>query len=247
MRFSRAAYRGPVPNMSPNGMGRPIRGLVLHIIQGSIESADIWFHNAKAQASAHFGNAKDGRFFQWVDTDDKAWAEAAGNGQWISVENEGHAGDSLTPQQIENIAQLYVWLHAEYGVPIQSTDDPNGEGLCWHGAGGAAWGGHTACPGEPIKAQRPAILARVNQIIHPKPPIKPKPGPTADEVAARDGLVQITRAAAYLCVTHKPEIAWYTFADGKMHGHSDRQVPFSVTLFAYQHELDAAHIPHAGA
>jgi len=47
-----------------------------------------------------------------------------------------------------------------YGVPAQITDDPNGYGLGWHGMGGAAWGNHPDCPGEPIKAQRQQILDR---------------------------------------------------------------------------------------
>ncbi len=38
--------------------------------------------------------------------------------------------------------------------------------------GGDAWGGHFNCPGERVKAQRPAIIARVAQLLKgsPTPP-----------------------------------------------------------------------------
>lgn len=169
MRFPKATWRGPVPNEEHGGIVYPIRGLVLHIEQGSESSADNWFHNAGAQASAHFGNPKTGSLQQWVDSDDEAWAEMAGNSRWISVEHEGFSGQTLTASQVENDAQLLAWLHKLYGFPLIPTDNPNGTGLGWHGMGGAAWGGHDLCPGEPIKAQRAEIIARANAILKPPP------------------------------------------------------------------------------
>lgn len=176
MRYPRATFRGPIPNFTPQGMLAPIHGLVLHIEEGSEGSANNWFHNPGAQASAHFGNPKVGPLDQWVDTADEAWAEVAGNRQWISIEHEGVAPCSLTASQLENDAQLYAWLHKLYNVPLQITDDPNGFGLGWHGMGGLNWGGHFGCPGDPIKAQRAAILARVKEILSPPmPPAKGRP------------------------------------------------------------------------
>lgn len=168
MRYAKATWHGPVPNMTTGGMGQ-IRGLVLHIMEGSIESCDNWFHNPTAQVSAHFGNAKDGRLFQWVDTENKAWAEADGNPNWISVENEGVAPTQLTPQQLENAAQLFAWVCKTYKVPCQVTDNVNGQGLAYHGMGGVAWGNHPDCPGTEIIAQRPEIVARAKAILAPAP------------------------------------------------------------------------------
>jgi hypothetical protein len=175
-RMPGADWIGPTPNQYTGGMVEH-RGLVLHIQEGTEAGSEAWFKNPDAQASAHFLNPKSGGLRQLVDTDDAAWTEMAGNRRWVSIENEGMSGDSLTPSQLENAAQLYAWLHTTYSVPLQSTDDPNGTGLGWHGMGGDAWGGHFDCPGDPIKAQRGAILARAQQILQPNPAPAPQPAP----------------------------------------------------------------------
>lgn len=176
-RMPGATFIGPTPNETDNGMVE-VRGLVLHIQQGTEAGSEAWFKNPAAKASAHFLNPKKGGLRQLVDTKDRAWAEAAGNSHWVSVENEGFVPDKLTDSQVENCAQLLAWLHKTYSVPLQSTDDPNGKGLGWHGMGGAAWGGHTGCPGDNIKAQRAAIIARAKEITGgstpSQPPTKPK-------------------------------------------------------------------------
>lgn len=179
-RFERAVWRGPVPNLTPGGM-RSHRGLVLHIQEGSEAGTDAWFHNPSSQVSAHFGNPKSGPLDQWVDTDDRAWAEVSGNPDWISVENEGHSGDALTPSQLENVAQLLAWLHTTYSVPLVISDTPAAgtPGLTGHGLGGDAWGGHYDCPGTPILVQRPAIIARAQQILGASAP--PDPTPTLED------------------------------------------------------------------
>ncbi|MER6533026.1 peptidoglycan-binding protein [Streptomyces sp900105755] len=172
-----ATFIGPTPNERVDGMVE-VRGLVLHIQQGTEAGSEAWFKNPKSQASSHFMNPKTGNLRQLVDTKDRAWAEADGNAHWISIENEGYAGDTLTASQLENAARLLAWLHTRYAVPLQSTDDPTGKGLGWHGMGGAAWGGHTGCPGDPIKAQRAAIITRAKAIlgIDQKPAYQPFPG-----------------------------------------------------------------------
>ncbi|MFD8839741.1 peptidoglycan-binding protein [Streptomyces griseofuscus] len=181
-RMPGATWIGPTPNQTANGMVE-VRGLILHIQQGTESGSESWFKNPSAQASAHFLNPKSGGLRQLIDTKDRAWAEAAGNSHWVSVENEGFVPDKLTASQVENCAQLLAWLHKTYSVPLQSTDDPNGKGLGWHGMGGATWGGHTGCPGDNIKAQRAAIIARAKELVSPpgpapapKPSYEPFPG-----------------------------------------------------------------------
>lgn len=164
-RFPSARWRGPVPNQG-GAMG-PILGLVLHIQEGSEAGTDAWFHNSSSKVSAHFGNPKSGPLDQWVEVGTVAWAEVSGNTNWISVENEGHSGDSLTASQLENVAQLLAWLHTTQGVPLAVSDTPatGTPGLTGHGLGGNAWGGHYDCPGAPILSQRGAIIARGQQIL----------------------------------------------------------------------------------
>jgi hypothetical protein len=180
-RFSGAEWIGPTPNETSGGQV-DVLGLVLHIQEGTESGSEAWFKDPAAQASAHFLNPKSGNLRQLVDTADRSWAEVAGNRHWLSVENEGYSGDTLTDSQVENVAQLYAWIHKTYNASLQSTDDPNGSGLGWHGMGGNAWGGHFDCPGDPIKAQRPRILARVGEILGSG--TAPVPAPTPPPVAS---------------------------------------------------------------
>lgn len=153
-----------VRNYTANGQ-QTVRGVVVHIMAGTLEGSQAWFNNATAQASSHFGIGKDGELRQWVDTADRAWAQAAGNRDWISVENEGVGGDTLTAAQITANARVLAWAHHEYGVPLQLAKSPSDRGLGYHAMGGAAWGGHTQCPGPRIVAQLPTIVARAKQLV----------------------------------------------------------------------------------
>jgi hypothetical protein len=147
------------------------RLFVLHIEEGTEAGTDAWQHNPAAQVSSHFGNPKSAAapMDQFVDTDDRAWAEAAYNNVAISVEHEGNSGDSLTPAQLERDAQLLAWCHTTHGTKLQVTDDPNGAGVIGHGLLGVAGGNHPDCPGAPILAQRQAIVDRAAAILNPAP------------------------------------------------------------------------------
>lgn len=175
MRYPGAVWRGPVPNQSI-GFGPPI-GVVLHIMQGTLDGTDSWFHNPAAQASAHFGVGKDGRVFQWVNTEARAWAQAAGNPSYLSIECEGYHGDALTQRQVAAVAGIVAWAH----VPLVKTDHPGLGGLGWHGMGGAAWGGHVDCPGPLIVAQRDEILALAGA---PTAGVEPMFNPAIGPIAA---------------------------------------------------------------
>jgi N-acetylmuramoyl-L-alanine amidase len=181
--FTEALKRPISHNFKTGGMIRPLHGLVLHIEEGTEAGTRGWFNMSvedrqtaldaawrkggsigpqpKAYASsAHFGNPKTGLLEQFVDTANMAYAQMAGNAQWISVENEGHTGDSLTASQINNVAALLGWLRWNEVVPLQLADNPAAFGLGYHGMGGKAWGGHDQCPGKPIINQRLLIIER---------------------------------------------------------------------------------------
>lgn len=158
-RYSGATWR-PIPINHTKGGQSAVYGVVIHIMDGTLAGTDSWFRNPDAQASSHFGTGKDGTIYQWVDTADRAWAQAGGNSTWLSIENEGRGGDALTDAQINRCADILRWAHETYGVPLQVTNDPNGRGLGWHGMGGSAWGGHPNCPGSKIVAQLPEIVKR---------------------------------------------------------------------------------------
>ncbi|MGW9170162.1 peptidoglycan-binding protein [Streptomyces decoyicus] len=171
-KFSGAKWRPILVNFT-NGGQDSVRGVVVHIMAGTLAGSDSWFRNPKAQASSHFGTGKKGELYQWVDTADRAWAQANGNRTWISVENEGQGGDVLTDAQLDRNAEVLAWAHRVYGVPLQVTHEVDGRGLGYHGMGGAAWGGHTSCPGSRIVAQLPEIVKRAKAIVGEKP--KPAP------------------------------------------------------------------------
>lgn len=170
MKMPGAVWIGPTPNEDPGGMTAHL-GLVLHIQQGNEQGTEAWFQEQASQASSHFLNPKTGSLRQLVDTADKAWAEANGNPGWISVENEGYSGDSLTASQVDNAAHLFAWLSTSYGIPLRTTSDVTVRGLGYHAMGGKAWGNHPDCPGTPIINQRAAIVARAAAIAG-APPVK---------------------------------------------------------------------------
>lgn len=142
-----------------------VRGVVLHVMAGTLAGTDSWFRNPRAQASSHFGTGRAGQLRQWVDTADRAWAQGAGNRTWLSIENEGRGGDTLTEPQLDACARVLAWAHTRYGVPLQVASHPTERGLGHHGMGGTAWGGHTSCPGAPIVAQKRDIIARAKRLI----------------------------------------------------------------------------------
>lgn len=154
----------PVTNMVKGGQDA-VYGIVLHIMEGTLSGSDAWFRNSASQASAHFGVGKDGTIYQWVDTADRAWHAAAANRTWLGIEHEGRAGDSLTQAQIAADARILAWASKQHGFPLQATESPTGRGVGWHGMGGRAWGGHTGCPGKPIRDQRAAIITAARALL----------------------------------------------------------------------------------
>ncbi|WP_237693845.1 N-acetylmuramoyl-L-alanine amidase [Streptomyces sp. SID2888] len=164
-RMPGAVWRPITINHTKGGQSS-VRGVVVHIMDGSYAGTDSWFRNhPEAQASSHFGTSRAGELCQWVDTADRAWAQAGGNTSWLSVENEGKGGDDLTSAQLDRNAEVLAWAHETYGVPLQVTSDPNGRGLGYHAMGGSAWGGHPSCPGSRVVAQLAEIVARAKKIV----------------------------------------------------------------------------------
>lgn len=80
----------------------------------------------------------------------------------------------------------------------------------------------------------------------PKPvPVAPIP-PSADQYAARNGMVRIDLAEAKIAIHNG--ISYYTWHNNTaMFGSRNVDIPQGVVLFAFAKNLDAAKIPHAGA
>lgn len=161
-----AEYVGPTPNHG--GPMQEQRGQVEHIMAGTYNGSIAWGKNPASGVSFHFAVRKDGHIGQLLDTDITAWTQRDGNGHWVSVENEGYLPDPLTDAQIEANAKLYARGHKVYGWPLKIANSPTEYGLGHHSMGaenGYNWG-HSACPGEAIKAQKQRILDRATMIVN---------------------------------------------------------------------------------
>jgi hypothetical protein len=153
----------PIPASNFGHDGKPKIGLSVHHMDSSFASADGWFHNPIAQASAHVGITYDtGDITQWVDFDDVAYAQCLGNWQgWVTAELESdparpNAGPS--PAQVASLGRVI----RELGTPAVPATSMFSGGVGFHrqfgGPCNQAWG-QTACPGDGIVAAIPAICA----------------------------------------------------------------------------------------
>jgi hypothetical protein len=115
----------------PSGL-RPT-AIVIHIMEGSIGSADNWFNNPASSVSAHYGVAKSGEVHQYVDEHDTAfhagtvvrptWAGIVPgvnpNYYTVGIEHEGEAEDPWPwpAAQIAASAALVGEIAARWSIP----------------------------------------------------------------------------------------------------------------------------------
>jgi hypothetical protein len=198
-----------IPSFAHGGAMDAHDGLILHV-QAGTGSLYGWFSQKTTSASSTWWVSKSGAIEQYVDADQVAWAQMAGNRRYNSVETEGQSSEELTDAQIESVAHIYQWGHQTYNWPILLADKPGQKGFGWHGMGGDAWG-HPHCPGDSRRAQRIEILARVAQLLDPpaslqeaskmiqKPAVAIRSTPTGNGywIAAADGGIFSFGDAAY--------------------------------------------------
>jgi hypothetical protein len=142
-------------------------GLVLHVQQGTGSLAG-YFNNPASQVSAHFWVSQAGALEQYVDTDLQAWAEEAGNVDYLSVETEGFDTAPLTSAQISMLGVLLAWCASTYKFPLTGPVAHGQSGFTPHcnpdGTPDPAWGNHP-CPGT-------IRLGQMGQIITAAGPTK---------------------------------------------------------------------------
>lgn len=128
-------WRGS-PNFWSGRSGQKPLAICDHIMQGTLESSDSWFRNRSSQVSAHFGVGKDGRIWQWVHTQDSAWANGIlqspdttidwlaecvrnninPNHCTLSIEHEGYTGVPFPPEQYKATLWLHRHLCVNYNI-----------------------------------------------------------------------------------------------------------------------------------
>lgn len=192
------AYNNPWPCVNGKTGSGAMMGVVMHTMVGDLPGTVSWFNNPKAQASAHFGIAQDGAIHQfgpigkgWI-----AWAQAAGNAGWYSIEHAdgGKPANPLTAAQITASAQILECLSAFAGFPLEISNSTSVKGYGWHGMGGAAWGGHLNCPGDVRKAQRAQVIALAASIRQGTQPEHAGHGPYRHVTDGKTALAGIIKA-----------------------------------------------------
>ncbi len=120
--------------------GRPVgyqpQLIVIHVIVGSLLSADRWFNNPVASVSAHYGVGCDGRVHQYVAESDTAFhagivvnpecelvmsrPNVNPNYYSIGIEHEGQPGDAWTDEQAAASAALIADIARRWNIPVDS-------------------------------------------------------------------------------------------------------------------------------
>jgi N-acetylmuramoyl-L-alanine amidase len=173
--WSEATFRPISANFNVGRISPSLRGLIVHITDGhspgkgrrkvppTLAGLQGTFSNRKHNASAHFGVAKNGEVWQFVDTSNRAWSVDGDriDSTWASIENLAVPGDELTPEQVDVCANLLKWLSVQHGVPLTVARTKASGGLGYHALFGK---GHPGCPGNAVVAQLDDIVATAKGI-----------------------------------------------------------------------------------
>lgn len=151
---------------------RPTQFIVHSVVAPWDEQRIYEYWRDSTSLESHFGLDYDGSIGQFIGTETRADANAGANRRpdgtgAVSIETASNtkASDAWTPEQIEQLIRLGVWLHQRHGIPLRicrAADDP---GYGYHRLY-AAWStSGTACPGDArVKQFRevvfPGIVAR---------------------------------------------------------------------------------------
>ena len=110
---------GPVDKHGYHGLAEPSRkhGAVYHSAEGYWDALMRTLDDTSRRASWTFSNPKIGKLRQHYPVGLHTWANGSmvSNIRYTSCENEGVAGEALTPQQVDNLVALTIWLRDTQG------------------------------------------------------------------------------------------------------------------------------------
>lgn len=121
----------PSPNYNERG-GKDIDTIVLHHTASNNGAGDLaWMRNPKSDVSAHYMVDRDGKIYQLVNDQKRAWHAGKGelhgvpsdiNGRSIGIElvNDGSGKTPFTEAQYKSLTQLTGYLKQEYKVPMKN-------------------------------------------------------------------------------------------------------------------------------
>jgi len=112
----------PSPNFTVKE-NRKIDRIIIHITQGSMQSAVSWFKMTRSKVSAHFLVSRAGEVVQMVKLQDVAWHAAPLNTRSIGVEHEGYYDykgktNNFTQEQYLTSAKLVKELATRFNIPL---------------------------------------------------------------------------------------------------------------------------------
>jgi hypothetical protein len=124
---------------------------ILHVDAGNADSLYDYFNGPSGGIESHFFVKRDGEIEQYRDTSRQADANLDANDFAVSIETQGYAVGEWTPEQLDSIQRLLLWLHQEHpAIRLAPCDAWDGSGIGYHVMFGAP--GHwtpvsKSCPG----------------------------------------------------------------------------------------------------
>jgi N-acetylmuramoyl-L-alanine amidase len=121
----------PSPNFNDRG-GKDIDTIVMHHTASNNGAADLaHMRNPKAEVSAHYMVDRDGKIYQLVNDQKRAWHAGTSqlhgvptdvNGRSIGIEivNDGSGKTPFTEAQMKSVIQLTGYLKQQYDVPMKN-------------------------------------------------------------------------------------------------------------------------------
>ena len=160
-------------NFAPGRRGFKPDAIVIHIVVGSLKSADATFGSPASKVSAHYGVGRDGTVHQYVQETDTAFhAGIVDRPSWplirpnvnpnfhtIGIEHEGFPNQDWTELQIDTSAALLREIAARWGILLDGDHVIKRHEIRFA----------KSCPGENVNLE--ALIARAKQLPNPAPPV----------------------------------------------------------------------------
>ena len=153
---------------------RPTQFIVHSVVAPWDEKRIYAYWRDSTNLESHFGLDYDGSIGQYIGTETRADANAGANRRGdgtgaVSIETAANtkASDAWTPEQIEQLILLGVWLHQRHGIPLRICRTASDPGYGYHSLFPQWSTSGTSCPGAArIKQFRevvfPGIVARAS-------------------------------------------------------------------------------------
>lgn len=159
-----AVYRNAVKKLIPPGSNDPRikpRVAILHVDAGNVYDLHDYFAHRSGGIESHFHIARDGKVFQYRDTDYQADANHLANDFAVSIETQGYGDGTWSAAQLAAIKSLLKWLHDVHDIPLQKCEVWDGKGVGYHiqfGTPGPWTPVAKACPGPQRIKQFESLL-----------------------------------------------------------------------------------------